>query len=273
MTSTSRKIDSTEPNFMSRLLKPIKNLAYSAILLWASTSFADDNGWTVGLGVVSSDLTQGDNEKPFFPAIQTDTKQFMFIPNLQYKWSDWSIGADGIGWQKESLNGLTTSVKVGFPVSGIRLGGQKGWFRYGVASALNYSDGLTTTQGLTLGPITYSATFGLNDRNDEFSHKASFGFPLYLNQKKGITVIGSAFIQRDNTPFSEKEFETTFTGDDTFQHYGANVFSVYKWDEHSTLLVSGTLQINDSALEERADDSDIAPEVTFNIFTLYSYSF
>ena len=231
---------------------------------------ADENSWTVGFGVVSSDISPGE-ERPIFPSVRVENKQYMFIPNLSYQWGNWSLGADGIGWQYESLNGLKTNIKAGYPRSSASIGGQKGWFRYGIASNLSYSDGIDTTNAITAGPITYSATLGLAERSEELSQKVSLGFPLFLSQKNGITVIGSGYLQQDNAAFSQfdLELEDPMAQDD-YLHSGINVFGVYQATPQVTFLLSGTLQFNDDRL---VAESEFTDDVQFNIFTLFSYTF
>lgn len=250
----------------------LRSLTCALAFTLATASFADETGWTVGLGVVSSDVSP-EAESPFFPSFRTeqDTKQYMLIPNLSYQWQRWSIGADGVGYKVDNTLGGSTSAKVGFPSSSASIAGQRGWFRYGVNSQLNYADGLLAGHGFTLGPLDYSIQYGLNDRSDELSQKLGLGFPLYLNQKAGLTVIGSGYAQQDNRAFSEQDLELgSPLAQENYLHQGLNVFAVYQANAKTTLLVSGTLQFNDEALVDEV--ARIEP-VSFNIFTLFSYRF
>lgn len=250
-------------------MKPIFALFSTLLLLANPLAQAQNRGWTIGGGLVSSDVVNPEQSDPVFPAVQLENKQVMFLPNLSFRWDQWSIGADGIGWQTETLNGLKTQITAGYPSSRFSIGGQRGWFRYGLNSGLSYSNGVTATQGITLGPVGYEATLGLGDRADDFSQKASLGFPLYINQSAGLTIIGTGYLQQDNASFTVNDLELSqpLTNED-FVHTGLNAFAVYQANPRLTLLVSGTLQWNDSNLTD--DVSAVAP-VQFNLFTMLSF--
>ena len=239
------------------------------LTLLATTALAQDRGWTVGGGLVSSDIINEDKGGSFFPSFQVENKQFMFIPNVSFQWDQWSFGADGIGWQQESESGLRTQIKAGYPRSSASIGGQKGWFRYGTNTSLGYSNGLTASQGVTLGPVSYTATLGLGDRRDDFSQKFSLGFPLLLKPDMGLTVIGTGFVEQENASFVNNDFElTSMRGQNAYWHQGINAFAVYQINSRATLLLSGTLQWNDNAL---VDEIDPLARAEFNIFTMFSY--
>jgi len=232
---------------------------------------AEEGGWNIGLGIVSSDLLNQEAPKTFFPVVRSDNKQYMLIPSLRYEWDRWSVGADGIRWKAEATNGLKTNVRIGFPASGISVAGQKGWFRYGLNSAVTYSNGIATTQGVTAGPLSYSATLGVADRGGDLSQKVSLGFPLFISKKTGITVIGSGFIQYDNSAFTLSDLdENTALAEDAYQHAGLNAFGIYKINEQTTFLLSASLQWNDASLVQEINN---LKTVQFNIFSLISYSF
>lgn len=247
-----------------------RSLFVTLLIALCSFSFADETGWVVGLGVVSSDVNP-DEDRPFFPSIRNETKQYMLIPNLSYQWQRWSLGADGVGWKNKNRFGGTTAVKAGFPSSSFSIGGQQGWFRYGLSSSLNYSDGLIANQAITAGPIDYSVSFGFNDRSDELSQKIGLGFPLWINKEAGLTVIGSAFIQQDNRAFTLSDIDTKIDlAEDNYWHTGLGAFAIFKANEQTTLLFSGTLQFNDENLVKQVE---LVESASFNIFTLLSYRF
>ena len=234
-----------------------------------TTGWAADRGWTVGGGLVSSDIVNAEKDDPIFPFFEIENKQFMFLPNLSYQWDQWSIGADGIGWTHKTNADLSIDVKAGYPRSSASIGGQKGWFRYGANSSLSYSNGLTATQGITLGPGSYAATVGFGDRRDDFSQKFSLGFPLFLKPSLGLTVIGTGFVEQENASFIHNDFELDNPlSQEHYWHQGLNAFAVYQINSRATLLVSGTLQWNDKTLV--SDISSVARS-EMNIFTMFSY--
>lgn len=251
-----------------------RSLITTLILTTASFSMAEDEGWIVGLGLVSSDVSP-EQDRPFFPSFRQGNKQYMFIPNLSYQWQHWSLGADGLGWKTENKLGGSTSFKAGFPSSSFNIGGQKSWFRYGLSSSLNYSDGLIASHKITAGPIDYSISYGLSERSDELSQKVGLGFPLWIDQEAGLTIIGSAFVQQDNRAFTQASVNKA--QDDAmnlnqadYWHQGLTAFAVYQANPNTTLLLSGTLQFNDDALVNEVERINAS---TFNIFTLVSYRF
>lgn len=237
----------------------------AAVPAWADGK----RGLTLGLGGVTSEVV-GDND-PFFPAIQTDSKQFMFIPNIRYDWDEWSIGANGIGWEKENEDGLSPRVTIGYPMSQAGVQGQRGWFRYGLNGRLSYSDGVGGQLRATAGPLNYTIKTGFGDRNDELGHEVSLGAPIYINRDIGLTVIGSGYLKFENAAFIEDELNLTRSiTDEDYVHSGLNAFAIFRFNERASLLFSANVQFNDEDLTRQITDLN---DPQFDVFTMFSYFF
>lgn len=231
-------------------------------------SWAEEKrGLTLGLGGVTSEVV-GDND-PFFPAIQTNSKQFMFIPNIRYDWDQWSVGANGIGWSKENVDGLSSRVTVGYPMSRTGIQGQKGWFRYGLNGGLNYSDGVSGQLRVTAGPLNYTIKSGFGTRSEQLGHEVSLGAPIYINRDIGLTVIGTGYFKFENAAFIEDELNLTPTiSNADYVHSGFNALAILRFNERASLLFSANIQFNDEALTNQITDLN---DPQFDVFTMFSY--
>lgn len=241
-------------------------------MLFVSLAIADDDlGWQVGVGVVTSDVLSDDAERPFFPNVRADNKQYMLIPNLKWQGEQWSVGAEGVGWRYRFDNDLRLQAKAGFPSSRVELSGERGWFRYGTSLSASYANGTTTTAGVNAAGFSYKQTIGFDERREDRKQELSFGAPLYISQKSSMIVIGSAFLNWENAAFIEHENELSTAVDPAdYRHAGLNVFSVIPLSEPLTLLLSGTLQWNDKDLTEQLST---LPQLQANTFALLSYQF
>lgn len=250
----------------------MKNLIYVLLLFTGAAAFADEDlGWQAGLGLVTSNIASEQADTPFFPYRRTDNKQVMLIPNLKWQGEQWSFGADGIGWRNTLNNGLEIRSMAGFPSSSLQLSGQQGWFRYGTRFSANYANGVTTTAGITAGPLTYDYTAGWGDREGDLRQKLSLGAPLYINQENDIVVIGSVYLQQENPDFIENDYELVQALDaGDYRHTGLSVFTVLPVGDRVTLVLSGTLQWNDKALTEQLNT---LPDIQANTFLLLNYQF
>lgn len=247
----------------------MKTAIYILLALWAHAAFAENDGWTVGIGMVSNDIINADEDRPFFPNAAIHDKRYMLIPNLRYEWDNWSLGADGIGWKHAPEEGLSSHIQVGYPFSGAGVEGKVGWFQYGLSGGLNYSDGLIAEPDIQLGPVNYAVKVGIGDRSEDFSQQLSLGFPLYIASSEKVIIIGKGFVQQDNASYLQNDFElTTPITDANYIQKGLNALGIYKPTERLTILLSGTLQWNDKALKT---EIETLPKVQFNIFTLFSY--
>lgn len=243
----------------------IPSLIFIAFL--TSATFADKNGWTIGGGMVSSERV-GNETDSFFPTLQSEQTQYMLLPNLRYQYQQWSIGADGIGWRQDRPNQLNWRAQVGYPTSQIGFSGQKGWFRYGLQSGWAYSNGVTHTAKATVGPLEYELTNGLGDRAEDLSQTVALGVPLYINQRSGITVIGSAGIEASNAEFIGNDLQLDNAPDIDAINWQYSAFSIFSLSPKATLLLSATLQRNDEKLVEEVEG--IQPWQV-NTFIMFSY--
>lgn len=245
-------------------------LSFLTLLAITSLSTAEDLGWSAGLGVISSDVI-GEPSDSFFPTLQSDDKQFMFIPSVKYQWEQWSLGVDGVGWKTNNAEGLNTDIRVGFPASSISVNGQRGWFRYGASSSLTIPNGPVTENSVTAGPVTYSAALGLDSRAGDWQQQVSFGAPVFLSSKLGVTVIGSAYGQWENGSYIENDLKLNESlTDDTYFSPGLSLFSVWQASDNLTVLLRGGAQWNDDALTNQQPD---VPDFQANIFLLLNYYF
>ncbi|WP_040556987.1 hypothetical protein [Reinekea blandensis] len=249
----------------------MKPLVYSLLFITSVCFAEDDLGWQVGLGVVSSDLLTEDADRPIFPAVRDDNKQYMLIPNLKWQGEHWSVGAEGIGWRTRFENDLKLQSTVGYPSSRISLSGERGWLRYGGFLSASYSDGTTTTAGVNAAGLSYELTTGYNDRADDRKHKVSFGAPVFISQSRSTVVIGTAYVQSENAPFIENNNDlTTSVQPGDYRHAGITLFSPLSLSDSLRLILSGTVQWNDQDLVQQLP---LMPDVQFNTFALLSYQF
>lgn len=231
----------------------------------------DDLGWQVGVGVVSSDVVSTDADRPIFPSIRDNNKQYMLIPNLKWQGEQWSVGAEGIGWRYQFENDLKLQSSVGFPSSRLALSGQRGWFRYGSSLSASYSNGTTVTAEVNAAGLSYKQTLGFGERRDDRKQELRLSAPLFISQKRSLIVIGSGFLTWENAAYVEHENElTTSVAPADYRHKGLNIFTVLPLSEPLTLLLSGTLQWNDQDLTAQLSR---LPELQANTFALLSYQF
>lgn len=239
------------------------------ILLISRLYAADDLGWQVGVGFVSSDLLSEQRDTPVFPYVRTDNKQWMMIPNLKWQGERWSFGADGIGYRYRFSDNLQLSSNAGFPSSRIGLSGQQGWFRYGSTLSASYGNGLTTTAGINAAGLSYERTLGWGERGNDLSQKLSFGAPVFIAKNSDLIVIGSAYLQRDNADFLVNDYQlSNQLRAQPYQHTGLSLFSVIPVSDQITVLLSGSLQWNDEDLTAQVA---AAKARQFNTFVLLSY--
>jgi hypothetical protein len=231
----------------------------------------DDTGLSLGLGMVSSDLTADLVEKPFFPSLQTDAKQWMLLPSLRYQWQQFGLGVDGVRWRAKESAVLDTQLTVGFPSSSLSVGGQRGWFRYGVNAAVQYSDGTAGRFGATLGPLGYQRSTGFADRSGELSDKISLGAPLLIRKNWRLTVIGTLAWVQDNRAFSQQQLGIAQDlAENQYQSIEANIFAIHKFNPNTQVLVSVTLRRSDSRLVREVET---VQALNLNLFALLNYRF
>jgi hypothetical protein len=254
---------------LNRLSLLTLTLATSLMALTANAY--DDTGLSLGLGLVSSDLTADQIDKPFFPSLQTDSKQWMLLPSLRYQWQQFGLGVDGIRWRAKESSAVATQLTVGYPSSRLSVGGQRGWFRYGVNTAVQYTDGVAGRFGATLGPLGYERALGFEQRSDELSDKLSLGGPLLISKKWRLTVIGTLAWVQDNRAFSQQQLGIAQDlAENQYQSTEANIFAIYKLNADTQLLLSTTLQRPDSRLVQEVDS---VQALNLNVFALLNYRF
>ena len=246
-------------------------LALATSLAALSANAYDDTGLNLGVGLVTSDLTADDVEKPFFPGLQTDTKQWMLLPGLSYQWQQFGLGINGINWRSLESAALQTKLSVGYPSSSMSVGGQRGWFRYGFNAALQYSDGLAGRFGTTLGPLGYERSVGFDDRTDELSEKVSLGAPIFISKKWRLTVIGTLAWLQDNKAFTQQKLDIAQPlAQGHYRGAEANIFAIYRLNDATRLLLSTTLSRPDNDLVQEV--AAVQP-LQLNLFALLNYRF
>lgn len=241
----------------------------AGLMASALTQGEERRGLTLGLGVVSFENV-GESET-FFPAIETEDKKFMFLPNIRYEYDAWSIGVDGIGWKPDSDAFLRPSVTVGYPSSKASLMGNKGWFRYGVEGSLSYSSTPAGRMGLTIGPLKYTLRQGFEERSDQTAHELALSFPVYMNRDLGLTVIGTGYAKLENTEFARTNLSYGYLLDDQdYVHTGLSAFAIFNVTERVSVLGSATLQFNDQDLTSQIP---ALSDPQFDVFVMFSYFF
>jgi hypothetical protein len=246
-------------------------LALATSLTALTASAYDDTGLSLGLGMVSSDLTADQIDQPFFPSLQTDTKQWMLLPSLRYQWQQFGLGVDGVRWRAKESAAVDTQLTVGYPSSRLSVGGQRGWFRYGVNAAVQYTDGVAGRFGATLGPLGYEHSAGFGQRSDERSDKVSLGGPLLISKKWRLTVIGTLAWVQDNRAFSQEQLGIAqVLAENQYQSAEANIFAIYKLNADTQILLSTTLRRPDSRLVQEVDT---VKALNLNLFALLNYRF
>ena len=249
----------------------MKAFVYPLLFATSLCLAEDDLGWQVGLGVVTSDLLSPEEDRPIFPSVRNDNKQYMMIPNLKWQGEHWSVGAEGIGWRTQFDNQLKVQSTIGYPSSRISLSGERGWLRYSGFMSAAYADGTTTTFGVNVTGLSYELTTGYDERADDRKHKLSFGAPVFISQSRSMVVIGTAFVQWENAPFIKNDNDLTASvmpGD--YRHAGVTLFSPLPLSDSLRLILSGTLQWNDPDLVQQLP---LMSDVQFNTFALLSYQF
>jgi len=239
--------------------------------LFAASTQAD-TGWSIGLGVVTSDIYPNSAEyTAIFPTVNTSTKRAMFIPDVTYHWDQWSLGATGLSWKTKKESDLKSSITLGFPRSAFRIGGQKGWFRYGVFGAAQFTDGTLLSGGINLGPVSYEQYQGVADRQDEQSHSVGFGAPVYISKKHALTVIGKLSYSVGNAAFKTQDLKlATELPRNNYVDVNANLFAIKKLGDSITWINSGTFTFAD---EQQLNLVDGLKPIHFNLFSLIQYSF
>jgi hypothetical protein len=248
-------------------MRTLPFICLTLLTLTLSTAAFTQDGWTIGGGFVSSERVGAESDS-FFPTVSSEQTNYMLLPNLSYRYQQWSVGADGIGWRQDRPEGINWRAQVGYPSSQVGFTGQRGWFRYGLQSGLSYSNGVTHTGKATIGPFEASVTTGFGERADDLSQSYALGFPLYINQDRGITVIGSAGIETSNAAFIANDLQLDNTPSTDALNWQYTAFSIFSLSPKATLLLSGTLQRNDDALVEEVEG--IRPWQV-NTFLMFSY--
>ena len=228
--------------------------------------------WSIGLGFVTSDIypnravTNG-----IFPTVDVGTKQAMLIPDVSYHWDQWSLGATGLSWKTKEDSELKSSFRLGFPRSAFRIGGQKGWFRYGVYTTAQFTNGTLVSGGLNLGPVNYEQYQGLADRQNEQSNALSLAAPVFISNKRSLTVIGKLTYSVSNAPFKTQDLKlASGLPSGSYVDVSANLFAIKKLGESITWINSGTFSFADEQQQALVDG--LKP-VHFNLFSLIQYSF
>ncbi|MFQ3231785.1 hypothetical protein [Reinekea sp.] len=244
--------------------------ALASCLLTASE--LADAGWSVGLGVVTSDIYQNStDDQPIFPTLDIDSKQAMFIPDVSYHWDQWSIGATGLSWKSKQESELKSAFTLGFPRSDIRIGGQQGWFRYGVYGAAQFTNGTMLNGGINLGPMSYEQFQGLASRKAEQKQVLSLAAPVFISKKYALTVIGKLSYAVNNAEFKAQDLRlTSDLPSGTYENVSANLFAIKKIGESVTWINSGTFTFAD---EQQLNLVDGLKPVHFNLFSLIQYTF
>lgn len=243
-------------------------LLVKAALAIPLISFANEIGWTVGAGLVTSDVIELGNDAPF-PTARFGDKEIMLLPNLRYQGENWSLGADGLGWKSRQESGLTRSLQLGYPASSVGLSGERGWLRYGLNTAVVADDGWLSRTTLIATPLTTSVSVGLGEREADRQQTLSFGVPLLLSEALGLTVIGRIFVEQENATFLAHDLGLrSIPETDDYLSRGLQVFSIWQATDRLTVLLRLNAEWNDDALLEQ---NEAIPAFQFNSFVLFSY--
>ncbi|TXR54557.1 hypothetical protein [Reinekea thalattae] len=228
------------------------------VLIWPYLVFAED-GWTVGFVSVSSDNYEADAENRLFfpPAIHSNNKDFLIIPNVQYDWQQWSAGITGIGWQNEPQedDAQKVDIKVGFPASYASIRGGQGPWTYGAEASADYSDGYATGFKLNASLFEYSQLHGVGDRAGQFGHFLSIGAPVYINKDKGRFLIAKARLVRNNTDLESHHLDSsTQLSESYYQHSEFSLVAILRPTEKVSIVHGITLSVQDNQLIDEVSE-------------------
>lgn len=239
--------------------------------LFVASALAD-TGWSIGLGMVTSDIYQNStDDNPIFPTLNVDSKRVMFIPDLSYHWDQWSVGATGLSWKSKQESELKSAFTLGFPRSVIRIDGQKGWFRYGAYSAAQFTNGTMLSGGINLGPLSYGQFQGVASRRTEQKQVLSLAAPVFISKKYALTVIGKLSYAVSNAEFKTQDLRlASDLPSGQYEDVSANLFAIKKLGDSITWINSGTFTF---ANEQQLNLVDGLKPVHFNLFSLIQYAF
>ena len=239
-------------------------------MLVPATLIAYENpGWTLGVGVVASNEYADDPGGGGFPTLRDGDRQYMFLPNISYHWSNWTMGAEGIQWQNKEDEGLAATAKVSFPESALGVRGTEGWFQYGATTGINYSDQRSVFFEAKAGPFSLRTDQGYSkDTKGEQQHQISIGAPLYIGAEGGLVVIGSGKWFFQNSAFTLREYGQTSLNKQEYLHQSLELFAIFGVSDRLSLLTSIDYRWNDPNLLQQ-DPS--LPETQNSLFFMLSY--
>ncbi|TCS43665.1 hypothetical protein [Reinekea marinisedimentorum] len=232
-----------------------------------------ETGWSVGLISASADNYESDAESQllFPPIIHADDKDFLFIPNVQYDWQQWSAGLTGISWHsKEVENKPTTTVKIGYPFSYIDVSGGEGFKRYGVRAGTQYDDGFIGQLNLTGGPLDYILQQGFGERDDQFGQTVRLSAPVYFSEGRP-SVFANASLTLNNAELEQHNLDLDYAlSEDNYLHPAIGVFGFYDFTAKLSIFQSFELRLNSNKLVDEVDDMK---RLSFNYVTVLTYKF
>lgn len=238
----------------------------SSSLVWAEQA----NGWTVGAGMVS---VKPQSNGPF-PVIQASEQNLMLLPNLSYRWQQWSLSSEGLGWQRPLSASAEARLRLGYPRSEFSISDQRGWFRYGADAQINYGNGLSATLGVNAAGVSYDITQGLNDRAGQWQQSVGFSAPLFIADNSDAIVLGNVGYRWHNAGYRfhqlslAEPIDAELIETEEFSRLSVGAFSVWSPTAKLTLLASIDVTLADTANPLLTTEQQEHP---LSVFVLFSY--
>ncbi|MDN3647832.1 hypothetical protein QWZ13_02765 [Reinekea marina] len=249
-----------------------KSLSVAFLALILGLQAQANEGWSVGLGLVTSDNYPDQAQSSgFFPAASIGSKTAMVIPDLKYQWSQWALGTSGLSWQSKSDAPIMTRVQLGFPQSSLSVSGQQGWFRYGVYAGAEFTNGTRANVGATVGPLSLEHHKGFSSSSDAYMNVVALGAPVFLGDKIPLAVIGKISVRNSSAAFKSDRLKlNTPLTEGIYTDIDVNFFAISPVSDNLTFINSVTFRKADRSQQTQVDG---LKELHVNVFSLVSYSF